>query len=135
VGLFVIRDAVAGDADWIIGLLWDHRASFVVGTPCRDALAAHVRDLIGSDVGKVLVTEARDGCAGAWLSDPVMTREAIASGLWLVARRQGDGLRLARAMVAWAHGQGAIAVCSARPELAGFYQRLGLSARETVFAG
>lgn len=131
----MIRDALASDAGWIVDLLWRHRASFVVGTPCRQTLELHVVDLLTNEAGKVLVTEACDGCAGAWLADPVMTVEPTAAGLWLVAERPGDGLRLARAMVAWARSCGAVAVCSARPELGRFYQRLGLTGRETVFAG
>ena len=134
VGLFVIRQATAEDARAVFDLVWPRVGDLAMGTPCAVATAQHIWRLIDGE-GVILVNSDLTAAGAAWMADASLVREKLCTGLWLVSERPRQGLKVARALIEYARAQGAIPACSARGELAKFYQRLGMVPRETIYVG
>lgn len=134
VGLRVIRQATKDDFEGIFNLVWPHVHEISVGTPCASTTAQHIYSLLDGD-GVIFVNHDLTAAGAAWLSDGMMCKERLATGLWLVSEAPRQGLRVARALVEWAHSKRAIPACSGRLGLAKFYNRLGMKPREVVYVG
>lgn len=134
VGLSLIRQATVDDFEAVFNLVWPRVGELSNGTPCAASTAEHIWRLIGGD-GVIFVNSDLTAAGAAWMADGMLTREKLCTGLWLVSQAPRQGLRVARALIEYARSEGAIPACSARGELAKFYQRLGMKPRETVYVG
>ena len=134
VGLSVIRQATADDFEAVFNLVWPQIDKLAIGTPCVGTTASHLWSLIDGD-GVIFVNSDLTAAGAAWMSDGMLTKEKLCTGLWLVSEAPRQGLKVARALIEYARSEGAIPACSARGELAKFYQRLGMKPRETVYVG
>lgn len=134
VGLSLIRQATVDDFEALFNLVWPRVGELSHGTPCVVATAEHIWRLLDGD-GVIFVNANLTAAGAAWMADGMMAREKLCTGLWLVSEAPRQGLKVARALINYARSEGAIPACSARGELAKFYQRLGMKPRETVYVG